>query len=192
MVAVNEVEEFYDEDREEVNYRLQGYDESGSLTTVKLSEASKLAAKVAIVDKEKGVKNCSLSNLREVKPGDIVQVHWDSQGRCDDMWIQHSYEDTDYYSPVIMDFDTQNKKQRCIFGKAVFVSSSNIIVSGTPDEYTGPVSGGNKYIGNTTSAIYKWTGKQYVKIEFDEIEQGDNVFAAVGESNNTRIIVVYE
>ena len=91
-----------------------------------------------------------------------------------------------------MDFDTQNKKQRCIFGKAVFVSSSNIIVSGTPDEYTGPVSGGNKYIGNTTSAIYKWTGKQYVKIEFDEIEQGNKVFAAVGASNNTRIIVVYE
>ena len=192
MVAVNEVEEFYDEDREEVNYRLQGYDESGNLTTVKLSEASKLATKVAIVDKEKGVKNYSLSNLREVKPGDIVQVHWDSQGRCDDMWIQHSYEDTDYYSPVIMDFDTQNKEQRCIFGQAVFVSSSNIIVSGTPDEYTGPVSGGNKYIGNNTSAVYKWTGKQYVKIEFDEIEQGDKVFAAVGSSNNTRIIVVYK
>ena len=192
MVAVNEVEEFYDEDREEVNYQLQGYDESGNLTTVKLSEASKLATKVAIVDKEKGVKNYSLSNLREVKPGDIVQVHWDSQGRCDDMWIQHSYEDTDYYSPVIMDFDTQNKEQRCIFGQAVFVSSSNIIVSGTPDEYTGPVSGGNKYIGNNTSAVYKWTGKQYVKIEFDEIEQGDKVFAAVGSSNNTRIIVVYK
>ena len=192
MVAVNKVEEFYDEDREEVNYQLQGYDESGNLITVKLSEASKLAAKVAIVDKENGVKNYSSTNLREVKPGDIVQVHWDSQGRCDDMWIQHSYEDTDYYSPVIMDFDTQNKEQRCIFGQAVFVSSSNIIVSGTPDEYTGPVSGGNKYIGNNTSAVYKWTGKQYVKIEFDEIEQGDKVFAAVGSSNNTRIIVVYE
>lgn len=192
MVAVNKVQETYDEDRKEVNYQLQGYNESGNLTTIKLSEASKLAAKVAIVDKEKGVKNYSSTNVREVKPGDIVQVHWDSQGRCDDMWIQHSYEDTDYYSPVILDFDTHNKEQRCIFGRAVFVSSSNIIVSGKPDEYIGPVSGGSKYIGNTTSAIYKWTGEQYVKIGFDEIEQGDKVFAAVGASNNTRIIVVYK
>ena len=30
MVAVNKVEEFYDEDRGEVNYQLQGYDESGN------------------------------------------------------------------------------------------------------------------------------------------------------------------
>ena len=192
MLAVNEVLGFYDEERGELNYELKGYNESGKLITVKLSEASKIAAKVAMVDEEKGIKNHSSSNVRAVKPGDIVQLHWDNSGRCDDMWIQHCYEDTAYYSPVLLDFDTNNKDQRCIFGQAVFVSSSNIIVSGKPDEYIGPTSDGSKYIGNTTSAIYKWNGKQYVQIEFDEIEQGSNVFAAVGASNNTRIIVVYE
>ena len=55
------------------------------------------------MDEEKGIKNYDLQSLRKVRPGDIVQVHWDSKGRCDDMWIQHSLEDTDYYSPVLID-----------------------------------------------------------------------------------------
>lgn len=191
MIAVNKVSEVYDEEIGDTNYMLQGYNESGNITNVKLSDPSKLKAKVAIVDRENGLKNCNNNNVREVKVGDIVQVHWDSQGRCDDIWIQHSCDDTEYYTPVLMDFDTTNTGQRCIFGRAMFVSGSNILVSGNPDEYTGPVSSGVKYIGNTTSAVYEWTGKRYKQIEFDEIEQESSVFAAVGTSNNTRIIVVY-
>ena len=53
-------------------------------------------------------------------------------------------------------------------------------------------SKGSKYIGNTSEAIYKWTGRQYEKINFNDIERGNSVFAAVGENNNTRILVVYE
>ena len=138
------------------------------------------------MDEEKGIKNYDLQSLRKVRPGDIVQVHWDSKGRCDDMWIQHSLEDTDYYSPVLIDFDTANSSQ------SVFVSESNVIVSGKPDEYSGPTSKGSKYIGNTSEAIYKWTGRQYEKINFNDIERGNSVFAAVGANNNTRILVVYE
>lgn len=192
MIAVNEVDMFYDEEEGEENYQIQGWNERGELKSIKLSEASTINAKIAIVDEEKGIKNYDLQSLRKVRPGDIVQVHWDSKGRCDDMWIQHSLEDTDYYSPVLIDFDTANSSQRCIYGQSVFVSESNVIVSGKPDEYSGPTSKGCKYIGNTSEAIYKWTGRQYEKINFNDIERGNSVFAAVGANNNTRILVVYE
>ena len=192
LIAVNSVELFYDEEEGEENYQLCGWNERGEETVVTLSEASKLNAKIAIVDEEKGIKNYDLKNVRQVKRGDVVQVHWDSKGRCDDMWIQHSLDDMDYYSPVNIDFDTTNSSQRCIYGRAVFVSESNIIVSGKPYEYSSPVSAGSKYIGNTSEAVYKWTGRQYEKINFNEIERGNSVFAAVGKNNNTRILVVYE
>ena len=192
MIAVNEIDSFYDEEEGVENYQICGWNERGEQTVVKLSEASKLNAKIAIVDEENGIKNYNSQNIRRVKRGDVVQVHWNSKGRCDDMWIQHSVEDNDYYSPVLIDFDSVNSNQRCIFGQSVFVSGSNIIVSGNPDEYSSPISVGSKYIGNTSEAIYKWTGRQYVKIDFNDIERGNRIFAAVGANNNTRILAVYE
>lgn len=191
MVAVNDVVEYIDDD-EEINYIIEGYGESGKLRNIKLSEASVINAKVAIVDEEKGVKNYNMNKVRPVKRGDIIQVHWDNLGRCDDMWIQHSADDSDFYSPVVIDFEPKNENQKCIFGRTMFVSASNIIVSGKPGIYKGPVSSGSKYIRSTDTAVYKWTGKQYVPIAFDEIERGNKVFAAVGSSNKTRIVAVFE
>ena len=133
-----------------------------------------------------------MKNVRPVKRGDVVQVHWDNLGRCDDMWIQHSAGDSTFYSPVVLDFEPKNENQKCIFGQTMFVSASNIIVSGQPGVYKGPVSSGCKYIGSTDTAVYKWTGKQYIPIDFDEIEMGDKVFAAVNTSGKTRIAVVFE
>lgn len=191
LVAVNKVDEFIDDDGE-INYIIQGYGESGNLRNIKLSEASAINAKVAIVDEEKGIKNYNMKNVRPVKRGDVVQVHWDNLGRCDDMWIQHSAGDSTFYSPVVLDFEPKNENQKCIFGQTMFVSASNIIVSGQPGVYKGPVSSGSKYIGSTDTAVYKWTGKQYIPIDFDEIEMGDKVFAAVNTSGKTRIAVVFE
>lgn len=45
MIAVNEVDMFYDEEEGEENYQIQGWNERGELKSIKLSEASTINAK---------------------------------------------------------------------------------------------------------------------------------------------------
>ena len=52
------------EEEGEENYQIQGWNERGELKSIKLSEASTINAKIAIVDEEKGIKNYDLQSLQ--------------------------------------------------------------------------------------------------------------------------------
>lgn len=192
VMAVNDILTIINEDDEET-YALKGLNQNGETVELQLSEQTVLNAKVSEISSN-GTKQFNLANNRNVKPGDVIQYHVSHSNKIDDIIIQHSVGEKEYYTPVNMDGNADNDYNRCIYGKVMYVDASSIIVSGNPDTYINPTSLGNKYIENTGVAIYEYSDNRgkYYKIDFQEIEVGDSVFAFVDKEGKTRIITIYE
>lgn len=191
MAVVNDVIEYEDDGM--LNYQLSVMTETGKESVYKLADSEVLNAKVAKL-KGDGTQTYDKSENRPVQNGDVIQVHWDSRGRVDDIWIQHSADDTEYFEPVTIGMDSNDYYYRCIFGKAMYTSPESIIVSGKPDEYDGPTSDGIKFIENSGNAVYRCSrvNKVFTKISFEDVSRGSDVFTYVNPQNKTNILVVYE
>lgn len=192
ILAVNDVIDALDDEKNPVK-AIRGLHQSGSEVTIYLNEPDVLNAKVAEVQSN-GTKNFDSSKNRDVRRGDLIQYHINSVGKVDDIWIQHSPEDTEYYVPCNMNRSINEDEYRCVFGKVMFASLSSVIVSGNPTGYLDPTSDGNKYLGDTGSLVCTYSSKnnRFYQAKFDDVEVGDNVFAFVDSANTTRILVIYE
>ncbi len=195
FVAVTGVIEGIDANGDEL-YQIQGYNTKGVEMTAKIKDPDVLLAEVMtpLLNVDVPRKEYNKAPKRMVREGDLVQMHWGNAGYVDDICIQHSPEDTVYYTPVITVDDVNAEENRCIFGKVMYQSGSSIMVSGSPDTYTGPTSIGNKYVGNTGIAVYQYSKERqkFFKIDFEDIEKGSDVFAYVDSKNVTKMLVMYQ
>lgn len=192
VYAVTEVQESVNEDGEQT-YVIKGFNSEGNEVELILQDPDILNAEI-MRPQQNGIKNFNTAENRKIRAGDVIQCHWSSVGKIDDICIQHAPEDTEYYGPINIGRDIDEEEYRCVFGKVMYTSASSITVCGDPNNYQNPTSVGNKYIENTGAAVYQCsreTGKIY-KISFEDIELGSDVFAFVDISNKTRIIVMYK
>lgn len=131
---------------------------------------------------------------REIKEGDVVQYVNDTKGRISAVLIQHSVDDNSYcvMTPLEVGRGTGAAHWK-VFGDVYKRDATRLLVSCVPaNTVTSPVEA-NMLIGNTGKCVLKYDRERGIcyPIKFSEIEYNDKVFAAISDTNNARMIVVY-
>ncbi len=132
---------------------------------------------------------------REIKAGDVVQYVNDTKGRISAVLIQHSVDDNSYceMTPLEVGRGTGAAYWK-VFGDVYMRDATRLLVSCVPaNTVTSPVEA-NMLIGNTGKCVLKYDRERGIcyPIKFSEIEYNDKVFAAISDTNNSRMIVVYQ
>ncbi len=176
ILAVSEVHDGLDSDGNEIKV-IKGMNENGVEVEVESAETE------SVIDS---------SLNREVVSGDVIQYGTNFSGKIIGVKIL-KHEQSEYFEPVLIHTGTGSSTKK-VYGEIMRGDFSNLLI------YCGNVYSdmaptlAHKNVANTGQAVYEYDEvcQEYRKIEFDEIEHGDRVFACVNAANRTRMLIVYK
>lgn len=178
LLLVDEVCSGVDENGDEIE-TLIGYNENG----VRVEYTTLAKYEDVLTDSTLG---------RKVKRGDVVQFRLDNNNNLAEILLTHNSEGTDYYEPVYLEETKTNAAVYKVFGKCRKTTGNSMSLVCGEIEGTTPMEA-DFYTVKNGNAIFRYNSEtdKTEKIEFEEIESGDNVFVCSNRSKN-RMIVIYE